>query len=54
LIFWKLFGLYVVVVTSNHSLRNGVYSVFAGTSEAYGIYGGIPAKMLRKVDHEEA
>lgn len=89
-----LFGPYVVVVTSNHSLEKGAYywgnpvktekvliqygswigahatilpgaiinrgvllaanSVFSGSSEAYGIYGGVPAKMIGKANHEEA
>lgn len=83
-----LFGPYVVVVTANHSLKNGAYafgdsvkvekvvldsgcwigahvtvlpgthvnkavlvaanSVIQGATEEYGVYGGIPAKLLKK------
>lgn len=85
-----LFGPYVTVVTSNHSLKNGAYcfgddtkkeqviigegswigshvtvlpgadintavlvaanSVIQGKTEEYGIYGGIPAKLIKIAD----
>jgi acetyltransferase-like isoleucine patch superfamily enzyme len=85
-----LFGPYVTVVTSNHSLKNGAYSfgedvkrekvilddgcwigshvtilsgthinkavlvaansVIQGKTEEYGIYGGVPSKLLKIAD----